>query len=67
MLTETMRPVAIGLGAGFAGAAVVSRLMSSHLFGLSSLDPVAFLGAAGFLGRYCVAGRLSPRAACHAR
>jgi predicted permease len=49
VLTETMRPVAIGLAAGFAGAAVVSRLMSSYLFGLSSLDPVAFVGAAGFL------------------
>lgn len=49
VLTETMRPVAIGLTAGFVGAAIVSRLMSSYLFGLSSLDSVAFLGAAGVL------------------
>ena len=50
VLSETMRPVAIGLAAGFAGSAIVSRLMASFLFGLSSLDPVAFLGASGFLG-----------------
>ena len=34
---------------GFAGAAIVSRLMSAFLFGLSPLDPVAFLGGSGFL------------------
>jgi putative ABC transport system permease protein len=50
VLSETMRPVAIGLAAGFAGSAIVSRLMASFLFGLSALDPVAFLGASGFLG-----------------
>jgi macrolide transport system ATP-binding/permease protein len=50
VLSETMRPVAIGLAAGFAGSAVVSRLMGSFLFGLGALDPVAFLGASGFLG-----------------
>jgi macrolide transport system ATP-binding/permease protein len=49
VLSETMRPVALGLAAGFAGAAIVSRLMSSFLFGLSALDPVAFLGASIFL------------------
>jgi ABC-type antimicrobial peptide transport system permease subunit len=32
-----------------AGAAIVSHLMSSLLFGLSPLDPVAFLGASAFL------------------
>jgi predicted permease len=62
VLTETMRPVAAGLAAGLAGAAVVSRLMSSHLFGLSSLDPIAFLGAAGFLaGVALLAGYLPAR------
>jgi putative ABC transport system permease protein len=50
VLSETMRPVAIGLAAGFVGSAMVSRLMGSFLFGLGALDPVAFLGASGFLG-----------------
>jgi predicted permease len=49
VLSETMRPVAVGLIVGFALAAVVSRLMVSVLFGLSALDPMAFLGASGFL------------------
>jgi putative ABC transport system permease protein len=49
MLAETMRPVAVGLAVGLAGAAGVSQLMHSILFGLSALDPVAFLGVSGFL------------------
>jgi ABC-type antimicrobial peptide transport system permease subunit len=49
VLSETIRPVVIGLAVGFALAAIVSRLMASFLFGLSTLDPVAFLGASGFL------------------
>jgi ABC-type antimicrobial peptide transport system permease subunit len=49
MLAETMRPVAVGLAIGFAVSAVASRLMHSILFGLSALDPVAFLGVSGFL------------------
>jgi predicted permease len=49
VLSETMRPVAIGLALGFAGTAVAARLASRFLFGLSALDPAAFLGASGFL------------------
>ena len=49
VLRETMRPAGIGLTLGFAGAAGVSRLLSSLLFGMSALDPAAFLGASGFL------------------
>lgn len=64
VLTETMRPVAIGLAAGLIGAAIVSRLMSAYLFGLSSLDPVAFLGAASFLAAIALlAGYLPARRA----
>jgi putative ABC transport system permease protein len=48
-LSEAMRPVAAGLAAGFAGVAMASRLMSAFLFGLSTLDPVAFLGVTAFL------------------
>jgi putative ABC transport system permease protein len=49
VLSETMRPVALGMAVGLAGAAMVSHLMSSLLFGLSPLDPVAFLGVSSFL------------------
>jgi macrolide transport system ATP-binding/permease protein len=49
VLSETMRPVVIGLGAGLALASMASRLMTSFLFGVSALDPLAFGGASGFL------------------
>jgi predicted permease len=62
VLRETMRPVAIGLALGFVGSAAISRVMSSFLFGLSSLDPVSFLGASGFLGLVAlIAGYLPAR------
>jgi predicted lysophospholipase L1 biosynthesis ABC-type transport system permease subunit len=49
VLAETMRPVGVGMAAGFAAAVVASRLMHAMLFGLSTLDPAAFLGVSGFL------------------
>lgn len=49
VLSETMRPVVVGLAIGLAGAAMASHLMSSLLFGLSTLDPVAFLGVSAVL------------------
>jgi len=64
VLSETMRPVPLGLAVGFALAAIVSRLMVSRLFGLSALDPAAFLGASGFLAVVAfVAGYLPARRA----
>jgi putative ABC transport system permease protein len=32
----------IGLGVGFAGALVVSRVLASVLYGVSPTDPIAF-------------------------
>jgi len=49
LLRDTMRPVAVGVGLGFAGAAAASRLLHAILFGLSTLDPAAFLGVSAFL------------------
>ncbi|HYW47253.1 MAG TPA: FtsX-like permease family protein, partial [Bryobacteraceae bacterium] len=64
VLSETMRPVAVGLAVGFGMAAIVSRLMTSRLFGLSALDPAAFLGASGFLAAVAMlAGYLPARRA----
>ena len=41
---------AIGAALGMAGAAALSRLMASLLFGVSALDPVTYLGvSAGLL------------------
>jgi predicted permease len=64
MLRETMRPVAIGLVIGIACSAAAARLLSKFLFGLSALDPAAFLGASGFLAAVALlAGYLPARRA----
>ncbi|HET7189116.1 MAG TPA: FtsX-like permease family protein, partial [Gemmatimonadaceae bacterium] len=42
VLAQGLRLTLIGLGVGFAGALVVSRVLSSVLYGVSPTDPVAF-------------------------
>ena len=64
ILLQTMRPVAIGLAIGFVLTAIVARVMSSFLLDLSSLDPVAFIGASVFLATIALlAGGLPARRA----
>jgi predicted permease len=48
-LVEGMRIVVIGLVAGLAGAAVMTRLFQSMLFNVAPGDPITFLSAAGVL------------------
>ena len=49
VLKQGMRPVALGIILGLAGAVVLSHVMSFLLFGVSPLDPLAFSGASAFL------------------
>jgi predicted permease len=64
MLRQTMRPVAWGMLLGLVACVGVSRLIASLLFGVSSLDPLAFGGAAAFvLGAALLAGFLPARRA----
>jgi ABC-type antimicrobial peptide transport system permease subunit len=49
ILKRTMWPVLIGGIAGAAGAAAVSRVLSSTLFGVSPLDPIGIGGAVVFV------------------
>ncbi len=49
ILRQSMKPVAIGMMLGIAISAATSRLLSALLFGLSFLDPLAFLGVSLFL------------------
>jgi ABC-type antimicrobial peptide transport system permease subunit len=49
ILRQALRPVLIGALVGLAACAGVSRLLSSFLFGLSSLDPIAFFAVPAFL------------------
>jgi putative ABC transport system permease protein len=49
ILRQSARPVGIGILAGLALSVLVSRLLSSLLFGVSALDPLAFGGVSLFL------------------
>jgi ABC-type antimicrobial peptide transport system permease subunit len=49
VLRQAMRPVVIGGLIGVAGCAAVSWVLSSMLFGLNSLDPIAFVTMPLFL------------------
>ena len=49
VLRESMRPVALGMMVGLAASAAASRFLTTLLFGLSALDPVAFAGVTAFL------------------
>ena len=49
VVREGMRPVLIGVGAGLLMAALLSRLLTGLLFGLSATDPFTFAGVAADL------------------
>jgi putative ABC transport system permease protein len=63
LLRQSMKPMAAGMLVGITAAAVTSRLLSSLLFGISPIDPLAFLGvsamlaAVAFLASYIPARR----------
>jgi hypothetical protein len=49
MLSESMRPVLVGMAIGSALAAAVSSALSKLLLGISPLDPIAYATVAVFL------------------
>jgi putative ABC transport system permease protein len=60
ILRQTLRPVAIGVVAGIAGAGAASRALEAVLFGVSPLDPAAFVSAAIFLAGVASVAILAP-------
>jgi len=49
ILGEGMRPVAIGLAAGWAAALAVNRILQSQLVGVSPFDPLVLIAAPALL------------------
>lgn len=60
ILRDGMRPVSIGLGVGFLGAAVLGRFLASLLYGLSPLDPVTYGAIALLLAAVGLVASLAP-------
>ena len=60
ILRQTLRPLALGLIAGLAVAAAVSRVLQSVLFGVSPLDPISFVTAPILLLAVAIAAGLTP-------
>jgi putative ABC transport system permease protein len=61
---QTIPPMLAGLAFGLAGAWATTRLLESHLYGVTPLDPVAFSAAAiVLLGVALLAGHLPARRA----
>jgi ABC-type antimicrobial peptide transport system permease subunit len=49
VLRQGLAPVAAGVTAGIAGAALVSRAVESQLFGITPTDPVTFVSTTALL------------------
>jgi len=60
ILRQTLVPVALGLTVGIAGAAAASRVLQSVLYGVSPLDPIAFVCAPVLLLAIAVTAALAP-------
>jgi predicted permease len=60
VVLQTLRPIAVGVAIGIAGAAAASQELRAVLFGISRFDPIAFVGAALFLAGVALAAALVP-------
>ncbi len=64
VLRQFSRPVVVGLLVGVGGAAALSQIMRRELYGISNLDPTAYLAAMGvFVVTVAVAALLPARRA----
>ena len=60
IVRDGMKPVAIGLAVGFAGAMGLARLLGAFLYGVSPLDPVTYVAIAALLFVVALAASLAP-------
>ena len=60
VLRQGLAPVAAGVAAGIVGAALVSRLVESQLFGITPTDPLTFVSTAALLAAVAAAATYVP-------
>jgi macrolide transport system ATP-binding/permease protein len=60
VLSQGSRLIGIGIALGVAGGAAVSRVLSAALFGLSPLDPIAYLSVSLFLAAVALVATYLP-------
>jgi predicted permease len=60
VVRQGMQLALVGIFAGLAGAAALSRVMASMLFGVSTMDPVTFLAVPAFLASVAFASTALP-------
>ena len=60
VLQQFFLPVMLGLVAGVAATAALSKLLRQILYGVSNLDPVSYVGAIGFLTCVAIVAALLP-------
>ncbi len=60
VVRQFSRPVLLGLVMGVGGAAGLSQVLRRVLFGISTLDPIAYLAAVGVFGLAVTIAALTP-------
>jgi predicted permease len=60
VMKQLTRPICAGLIVGLAGAAALSQLLRRELFGVSNLDPIAYVAAIGIFGITVLLAALLP-------
>jgi putative ABC transport system permease protein len=60
VVLRSMVPVVIGVGAGLAGAALLTRLLTNLLYGVSPTDPAVLGGVSALLMLVSLAASLVP-------
>jgi ABC-type antimicrobial peptide transport system permease subunit len=60
VMVQGTKLAAWGLGFGLVAAAIMSRVMSSQLYGVSAMDPWTFLGVALILGLVAIVATYLP-------
>jgi putative ABC transport system permease protein len=60
LIREAMRPVAIGIAIGVAGAFALTRLLSAMLFEVSANDATTYVAACGVLALSAVIASIVP-------